>query len=459
MQKNKFEKQVQQKMEEFNLQPSGSVWSNIEAHISKKKRPKSVWLFVPITIGLLGLGLWLMNSNNTSPLSQKTELSKNATNKNLTADSLLTKIVEKNSAIAKAEEDNTQKYSPSNPDERTSVRYKARSDNKLMPASDIGNTTAQLAPKKTEDVTMPEKEIVSPIEPKENTDLISNQEEEIGKESRQENDFNAGIKNISSDSNTSAKKDLPISESKIVESLIPISGRSKSTWRWGINLSLGISGVPTKFLGSLDKSYAEADKIYSTMPATSPGGGTTNNNIPVYPSKIRPSAATSMGLFAEKNISKKVIIALGLNYKIFSATNKVGSQNINLQMYSLANPVNDYHNYYRFVELPVSLKVQLASKKMPLLWDGGVSLSQLVSSNALQFNTVYAGYEKNNSLFNKSQLGFNSGFSVGLFSAKASSLLIGPHIYYGTTKVAEEGLYKNQHFTFIELRSQLLFKK
>src|SRR5207253_512268 len=31
--------------------------------------------------------------------------------------------------------------------------------------------------------------------------------------------------------------------------------RAKGSWKWGLNLSAGVSGVPSKFLGSLDKTF------------------------------------------------------------------------------------------------------------------------------------------------------------------------------------------------------------
>ena len=157
-------------------------------------------------------------------------------------------------------------------------------------------------------------------------------------------------------------------------------------------------------------------------------------------------------------MSKKKIITVGLNYKMFSTTNKVGIKNDSSKSYSLVNTLNTYHNYYHFLELPVSFRIQISSRKIPLFWDAGVSLSQLIGSNALQLNNISIAYYRNNALFNKSQIGFSTGFSAALVSKQQTSLLIAPYIYYGTTKVAEKGLYKNQHFTFIGLRTQIFFK-
>ena len=49
MEENKFEKQVQQKMDELKIHPADSVWEKIEARIEKKKHSKrGLFLFIII---------------------------------------------------------------------------------------------------------------------------------------------------------------------------------------------------------------------------------------------------------------------------------------------------------------------------------------------------------------------------------------------------------------------------
>ncbi len=93
---------------------------------------------------------------------------------------------------------------------------------------------------------------------------------------------------------------------------------------------------------------------------------------------------------------------------------------------------------------------------MPLALNAGISISQLIATNALQFNNTSGIYYYDNSLFKKTQLGFSTGI---YFSNKSNTVLIGPHIYYGITKIASEGLYKNAHFTYLGIATKILFKK
>src|ERR1051325_8032678 len=67
MEENKFEKQVQRKMDEFTIHPSESVWEKIEARIGKKKRAdRGLIFFLLLFCVLLTGGYWLWITNHHS---------------------------------------------------------------------------------------------------------------------------------------------------------------------------------------------------------------------------------------------------------------------------------------------------------------------------------------------------------------------------------------------------------
>ena len=108
----------------------------------------------------------------------------------------------------------------------------------------------------------------------------------------------------------------------------------------------------------------------------------------------------------------------------------------------------------------MSLKFQLGNEKhLPLSWQAGISISELISSNALQLNSSTGYYYKDNSLLNKTQVGFNTAFLLTLFSKQKNSILIGPYFYYDASKIANEGLYDKKHFVFTGLHTQIIFGK
>ena len=67
MEENKFEKQVQQKMDELKIHPSDSVWEKIEVRIEKRKRSnRGLFLFLLLFFVFLTGGYLLWNINHHS---------------------------------------------------------------------------------------------------------------------------------------------------------------------------------------------------------------------------------------------------------------------------------------------------------------------------------------------------------------------------------------------------------
>jgi hypothetical protein len=222
---------------------------------------------------------------------------------------------------------------------------------------------------------------------------------------------------------------------------------NKHLWSWGFSLFVGVSGMANNLFGSQDKNSASAF-LSSAFPAAS--GSTAT------PSLIRSSIAFLTGVSVERKIHK-IIFTTGLNYKLFSTTNTTGTDSANY--FRATSNINTYHNFYHYIELPVGIKFQIVnSKKIKLNWNIGSSIAQLIGSNALQFNNITGLYFHDNSLFNKTQFGFNTGLDIALFSKQNRSLLIGPYFNYGISKIASQG-YNKHHFTFTGLRAQIIFRK
>src|SRR3990170_2264837 len=74
MQENKFEKGVQQQMEEFRIRPSDAVWEKIEEELRKKKKRRVVFFFFLLAgLSLLGYsGYFLFNNSKQNLVQQNT---------------------------------------------------------------------------------------------------------------------------------------------------------------------------------------------------------------------------------------------------------------------------------------------------------------------------------------------------------------------------------------------------
>lgn len=99
------------------------------------------------------------------------------------------------------------------------------------------------------------------------------------------------------------------------------------------------------------------------------------------------------------------------------------------------------------------------NKNFPVFWSGGITLSQLVKSNALQFDASSGIYYKDNSLLNKTHLGFSTGLSTTLFQNRKFAMLFGPYFQYSASQLANQGLYSKKHFVFIGLHTEILFRE
>jgi hypothetical protein len=68
---NEFEKQVQEKMEDFRLNPSASVWKNVEDELREKRKKRIIFFFLLPAAILLLLGSVYYFTNKPAVDNQK----------------------------------------------------------------------------------------------------------------------------------------------------------------------------------------------------------------------------------------------------------------------------------------------------------------------------------------------------------------------------------------------------
>ncbi len=124
------------------------------------------------------------------------------------------------------------------------------------------------------------------------------------------------------------------------------------------------------------------------------------------------------------------------------------------------NNIHSFRNNFHFLDIPVSMKFQLnKNKKFPLSWNAGIDISELINTNALQFDSGSSVYYHDNSFFKKLQLGLHTGFSATVFTSGKHPLTFGPAFYYSLTNLSGKGLYDNRHFNFIGINAAILLRK
>jgi hypothetical protein len=243
----------------------------------------------------------------------------------------------------------------------------------------------------------------------------------------------------------------------------------KSSWSFGATGSAGVSNV---FQTSNGKPVAAPSSLYN--PAYYYNANNTTSIVlgaapppPAQnPALEQPGFSFSMGAFTKKLISRKIYFTLGLNYHYYSSSIQTGNK-VNDNFFSTAAPApaylygssNIYHNNYQFLDIPVMLGYKLTkSRKLPLSVEGGISLSQLISSNALHYDVSSSTYIKNNELLNKTQVMGSAALLVG-YSTRKLIYQFGPQVQYGLGNLLSPTSGNKEHLFFGGIKIQVQLNK
>ncbi len=163
-----------------------------------------------------------------------------------------------------------------------------------------------------------------------------------------------------------------------------------------------------------------------------------------------------------RKLSKRVSLSAGLDYHYYSTKIHIGeavdSTRFVYATYGQATFVNSFYqggqtqvytNQYHFIELPVSLSLQMnKSIKNPLNWEAGFSLAWMLGTNALHFDPNTNVYFENNQLFNKTQWNATTAIMVG-FPVHQHSILLGPQLQYGLSGLLKTNTAQSRVISFI----------
>lgn len=451
MQENNFENKIRLKMDELKLHPSESVWLNVESRIKKENRRRwFIFFFCLILSGILFGGYFLITRNNTnrSLLTTTSTKQTKSINNNIVkenTDPINKKTLTKTEKPITTQQDIKQITNKKIAKEvKTSISV---SQNNSGPFLSRDSKRSIINSNITDDInntSIPKKEnekLQTEINNSETTNLITpkNKDSIIVKENILPD---IASKELTNDSLQKKNENITSNNKKNT------SKKNKHAWNSGFSFAAGISGVGKNFLNP-SYSYMYANPATLGLPLTT----TPSPN----PSIIKSTSAFIFGFAAEKNISKKIKFVTALNYKIYSTKNTTGTDSA--AFFRSNNVSNTYHNIFHYLQLPVGIKFQFFDhKKIKFYLSCGFAISEFISSNALQFNYSTGLYYRDNSLLKKTQLEFNACLDMEFFFGNKKSLLIGPYLNYGLSKIAADGYY-NHPFTFIGLRTQYFFTK
>jgi hypothetical protein len=189
-----------------------------------------------------------------------------------------------------------------------------------------------------------------------------------------------------------------------------------------------------------------------------------------YISTVKPGISFWAGVLAHKPLSDRWGLSIGLNLNYYSTRVRVGEQVDNytpssatllassavapIQSYPYYNAGNEqaYTNRYYFLELPVAAEWRInRSHLLPLFWNGGFSVSYLMGSSAVYYNTKSGVYFKDGGVANHTQVNISTALMVGL-PVKGLRVQLGPQVQYGLTPLLNTELSGPQHIFYGGLR-------
>jgi Outer membrane protein beta-barrel domain len=469
MHENNFEKQVREKMDQLGFDPSDAVWAGVDKELNreKKRRRPLFWLFLFSGLVLAGGAYYFSSIKNAS---KQPELISQPLNPELKKDKKTATIAEHGNATernAKAGNNNLPGSRKEILNQRRSKTETSRtgtsrkSDQKLKTAKQFDrNSTVG----KNNNSEIGKNEVSGAVP-------IASNTEEKQTEAPAQKDSSAIVEKDSGALTDSLanKKAAVVGENKTPSKDSAAAGdlakkkeekKKSSPWTFGVTGGAGFSNANQDLFKPLYStppvSYAAANPNYAPPPTGSPN---------YTPSAVEAGFSFSLGGFVNRSFSKTVSVSAGLGYHYYSTKTHTGnyvasptyfypsSGALDLtNAYYVNGKDHAYTNQYHFIEMPVTLELKLnKSTRMPIIWEAGLSLSYLLSSDALAYDPVSNIYYKSSRYMNKLQFNGITAVMIGLPVGK-SSLQVGPQLQYGFTGLLKSSYGSPGHLIFYGLK-------
>ncbi len=515
-----FEKQVKIRLEQLKLRPSDAVWMEVEKNIRRDKRRRRMILWLPIALLMLGAGgYFAMNPSarpapqelvkksipsssatpNNKPSTNTSTQTQATTDSKISEQALANKVTTGETTPATDPAHSSQAAADHQPAAKSttspSSKSKGFNTENEAPAPKLAKQHIKRAKKNHQQPSAaPLVAKHKPVAPVQDpvVDKDQNAATIVSNDIKQPVEDSTAIAALVPAADSSLAQALPVDSlakdsaqaiaaipaiptpATIVKAKPPKKKDGASKWQFGVQAEGGYSGVTEDGLFGFLKS--------GNSPVADLASPNFSNSVAMAPQFPRPvnkassltmGPAYSIGGFAQRTLSKRLSLSVGLQYTYLSARQVVGSKINNnrtvnrapstsqlVSSYYDANNTQDYTNRYHFIELPVTLHTQLnKGKRLPITWDAGFSVSKLLNTNALHYDGLGGVYYKDNALFNKVQWVASTGFNVQLFSKSNHPLSVGPVMRYNISPLLQKDYSTGQHLWSVGLRASVLLKK
>ena len=473
MHENNFEDQVREKMDQLGFDPPDAVWTAVDKEINKDKKRRGPLFILFLFSGLLlsGGAIYfgaIKNHSDKKTISLEQKRKDEDPNKSSVSQDQSTRIGE-----SKLNEKAISLIDQKKPDllkgNKNRESIKKKSGNEPAPSynsKQIGDGRNDKSEENagTAKSDKSNSEIIPPVP-------VKTEPENSGENKKD----SAGLKKTVAPVLQSTAQKNSNTEQKLSTKDKPKS--KSSLWKFGLTGGAGISNTNQSLF-----KQSNVTGLYYGLPNASSANAAYGAPAPVpVSSEISPGFSFSAGAFVSRYLSKRISISAGLNYHYYSTHVNTGYAvdspiivnypvyfNIGTTATPMAYAINGYYqsgtnhsytNNYHFFELPVTADFQLnKSMRIPFYWEAGLSVSYLLSSNALHFDPNGNLYYQNALFFNKVQLNGTTAFMIG-FPFNKNELRLGPELQYGLSGLLKSGSGDPQHLFYTGLKVSFVHSK
>ena len=480
MRENEFEKQVQQKMKEFDLRPSEEVWMEVERRIRKERKRRwfIFWFLFPALLTGAGVTVYFLTSTNKKDIRsnqdqkqiKKPFVAKNNEN-TLVNDRPATTTILKDSSGAKEEI----LYAPA---VSKQIKQEKTESNKTSPVKNdrpvISFENGNGAKKKVNsfDKVEDQPSAITKTGNRIPADTIITGQKPGKEVIKQEDNPVQVITDTTGRSNVQVNETKPVNDSvqadqakpivlttdssAVSDKPVPLAKTNKSKWNLGITLITGLSNRT----GGI---YLGGRGSYS--PAAIGGGGPAQLASYSRDRSYNPGLFWETGAYIQSNSKKKTNVSFGLSFSSFASPQPTGSfadSAISADANGFYKSGNSslYTNRYYYLQIPVMFHWQVnKGKRSPLIWQNGFSPSFLLGSNALIYNSSRDIFYRDKTSLNKVQLAFRSGLYSKFGTASKHPFSAGLFFNYNLTGLQKEYQYDRNHLLSFGVQLMMQLKK
>lgn len=469
--KNDMEILMQQKMEEFRIEPSPADWQAIYERLHPKKDRRFIWWWFPLVAGLLFGGYWLAIHDQSPVQNAKTPdlpASRTTASTNPEVDKNKPQPVKDPTASAALTTNSTIKRS--SPSNRSSKRSFTKEETGSYPTHAKQSHTAE-GP-----ATDPSQKIIQPTDREEATpgtqvplanspapstfNTTEEKQEEIAIAPAIESDAKEFNQNREENKETTASREDSLSapvqtiDQALKKNSIPnISNHADKGWYLGAYAEIGLN-KPTEPISMM--KAADLNSSPGSGSSTTTSEGSTSNGFHY-----------ALGLALERKLKKMSFsFGLGIQSNTWSSTSTTYKDSIVGGNFFNRTQISNNSSKYTHIamELPVMLNFRISGKKHSSYWlttglNNAITLklNQRTDVSLLQNN---ANYSQDNSLTSKAST-YQPQFRIGFTYENTQDRYhwqLTPFMQYGLNSVVNTGS-ADTHLLHFGIQTRYYFKK